>query len=320
MKGEDAQIAALTKVVKSANADVLVLAGIDYDLHGLALAAFVDGIGSYPYRLALPSNRGRPSGLDLDGDGRIGGPDDAQGYGAFQGQGSLAVISRFPIDTGGARDFTNMAWTDLADNLALPETPIRQKLSTTAHWDVPITMPGGRRLHLLVWHATPPVFDGPEDRNGRRNHDETALWLAYLNGKLDKAPPKDFVLAGVANLDPVDGDGRPEALLALMGHGKVTDPLQASDFAPLAAKRDGGVNAAQRGDPALDTADWGDEVGRPGNLRVDYVLPSRTLSIADAGVFWPAPDTSLGGDVERASRHRLVWVDVMLPKGGGDGG
>ena len=82
---------------------------------------------------------------------------------------------------------------------------------------------------------------------------------------------------------------------------------------PFAAKKDGQVNARHRGDPALDTVDWPDHAGRPGNLRVDYVLPSKRLTVTGSGVLWPLPETSLGRDVMRASRHRLVWVDIALP-------
>lgn len=56
----------------------------------------------------------------------------------------------------------------------------------------------------------------------------------------------------------------------------------------------------------------------PGNLGADYVLPSKSLQIRDAGVFWPADSdpltrltgTGLFGDPVPSSDHRLVWVDV----------
>ena len=74
-----------------------------------------------------------------------------------------------------------------------------------------------------------------------------------------------------------------------------------------------GINAIHAGDPARDTADWRDDPG-PGNLRVDYVLPSPALRLRAAGVFWPAPDRE-GGDLvargqELGIRHRLVWMDL----------
>jgi len=63
-----------------------------------------------------------------------------------------------------------------------------------------------------------------------------------------------------------------------------------------------------RGEDARDTVDW----PRVGRLRVDYVLPSADWSVADAGVFWPAPDTPGHTEALAASRHRLVWVDLAL--------
>ena len=39
---------------------------------------------------------------------------------------------------------------------------------------------GRKTVHFLVSHPTPPVFDGPEDRNGTRNHDEIRFWADYI--------------------------------------------------------------------------------------------------------------------------------------------
>ncbi len=320
LSGKDEQVEASVRVLKAANADILVLADFDYDLNGTALAAFADRLENYPYRLALASNRGRPSGADLDGNGRISGAKDAVGHGDFQGQGALALLSRLPFDHDLVRDFNDMPWRALPGNLALPETPDTFPFSTTGHWDIPVTLTDGTKLHILTWHATPPVFDGPEDRNGRRNHDESAFWIEYLDGTFNTAPPAHFVLAGVANLDPIDGDGRPAALNALMSHPLVQRTRPQSRGGAEAAQRDGQINDRHRGDPAFDTADWPDQPGRPGNLRVDYVLPATSLSVAGTGVFWPLPDTSLGRDVNRASRHRLVWLDIEVAKRARDGG
>jgi hypothetical protein len=55
----------------------------------------------------------------------------------------------------------------------------------------------------------------------------------------------------------------------------------------------------------------------PGNLRADYVLPSRQLKPLGAGVFWPVradPLSRLTGEFPfPTSDHRLVWVDVRVP-------
>ena len=124
------------------------------------------------------------TGQDMDGNGHTGEPRDAQGYGRFSGTDGMAVLSRYPLLADEARDFSAMLWRDLPDALIAgadlsPQAEAAQRLSTTAHWDLPVLLPDGQRLHLWAWAATPPVFDGLEDRNGRRNHDEAALWLRY---------------------------------------------------------------------------------------------------------------------------------------------
>lgn len=292
--------------------DVLVIGDIDFDLRGVALAALADPLDDYPYRFTQRPNRGLHSGRDRDGDGRLGSARDAEGYGEFAGQGGMAVLSRLPIDVQAVRDFSDYPWADLPDTLALGDDRDPVRLSTTVHWDVPVTLPSGGALHLLTWHATAPVFDGPEDRNGRRNHDEARFWQLYLDGQLADAPPQNFVLLGTANADPSDGESRPEAVRGLLNHAALQDPGQASDGASIAAVLDGGVNGSHLSPPAFDTADWPDEVGDPGNLRVDYVLPSAHFDVIDSGVVWPDPETALGRDVALASRHRLVWVEIEV--------
>lgn len=324
-RGEDAQVAAVAAVIAEVSPDILVLASVDYDHDLVALGALADRLAAdgaaYPHRFAFRPNTGRASGLDLDGDGRLGGPGDAQGFGYFAGQGGMAILSRLPIAASEARDFSALLWRDLPgallperDGAPFPsaEAQAVQLLSTTGHWAVPVVLPSGGRLTLLAWHATPPVFDGPEDLNGRRNHDEAAFWTQLLDGRLAEPPPAaPFVLLGDANLDPVDGDGRGEAMRALLAHPALQDPAPESDGAREAAAQ-GGPNARHEGPAALDTADW-DEARGPGNLRVDYVLPSRGLTVAGAGVFWPVAADPMAATVAAASRHRLVWIDIELP-------
>jgi hypothetical protein len=42
---------------------------------------------------------------------------------------------------------------------------------------------GGKTIHVLASHPTPPTFDGAEDRNGKRNHDEIRFWRDYISEK-----------------------------------------------------------------------------------------------------------------------------------------
>lgn len=311
--GEDPQILASLRVVAHADADAIVLAGFDYDANLAALNAYADRLTGYPYRFALAPNRGLQTGLDGDNDGRLGEPEDAQGYGRFAGDGGLAILSRWPVQTSDVRDLSQITWRDLDGNLAPETTSPYQRLSTTGHWVVPLKTSENQSLNIMVWHATPPVFDGPEDMNGKRNHDEAALWLQLLNGRLGQIPQPPFILAGVSNLDPVDGDGINAALNALLTHPALTDPRPRSPGARTATQADGGVNTTHQGDPALDTVDWPDTENRPGNLRVTLALPSSDLTVLQSGVLWPeAANAPLSQDVQLASRHRLVWLDLCI--------
>ncbi len=310
--GNDPQVAAVQKIIKLISPDILLLSDFDYDAELRALNVFNQRLGAarYQHLFALRPNTGMYTGLDLNGDKRFGTPKDAQGFGYFSGQGGLALLSRFPINNAEVQDFSSLLWKD-AKNALLPSWPdgspfpshkalAVQRLPSVAHWLVPVQLPSGP-LTLLAYQAGPPVFDGSEDQNGKRNHDENAFWLRFL----DKPQSAPFVLLAGANLDPADGDGRVEVIQALLAHPTLQDPKPVS----LGGKQ--AANPSHKGNPALDTADWKDPY--PGNMRVDYVLPSAALKVLDAGVFWPAPISSDSALADRASRHRMVWVDVELP-------
>lgn len=302
----DEQAAAAAAIIRRVAPDILLLTGFDYDFDLQALRAFNEMVGAYPHLFASRPNTGMATGLDLDGDGRVAGPRDAQGFGAFSGQGGMAVLSRVPITL--VRDFSDLLWRDVPGN-RMPtdfynaDAQAVLRLSTTAHWHLRAETESGA-LNLLAFHASPPVFDGPEDRNGRRNADELDLWTAYLDGVFDAPPSRPFIVIGDANLDPADGDGMGIVMREFLARDDIQDPKPGSPGGQAAA------NPGHKGNPALDTADWRDP--SPGNLRVDYVLPSADLEVRGAGVFWPAPGEDLALESQAASRHRLVWVDVIM--------
>ena len=298
---------AVVTAIAALNADIVLLTGIDYDLEGRALSALAARLAEagapYPHQLALRGNTGVPTGRDLDGNGTLGEPRDAQGWGRFPGEGGLAVLSRLPLGDA-RRDFSEFLWADLPGNLMPDTDPARdiQRLHTTGAHEVPVRLPDGRTLRLLAFYASPPAFDGPEDRNGRRNHDEIAFWLRLLANELPfPAPEPPFVLLGQTSLDPMDGGGRPDALQTLLGHPALQDPT------PRGTHDDNDPN--HKGDPALDTALY-DQLG---GLRVEVILPSADLDVTGSGVLWPPNADPLAATLATASRHRPVWVDLTLP-------
>jgi Endonuclease/Exonuclease/phosphatase family len=341
------------ETIQRVRPDVLLINEFDFDAEGEAARLFQRNYLSvghngaapihYPFRFVAPSNTGIPSGFDLDNDGTVGGPNDAFGFGAYPGQFGMAVYSRFPILRRHVRTFQRFLWRDMPGAL-LPDDPATPapadwyspeelavfRLSSKSHWDLPVLI-GGRVVHTLVSHPTPPVFDGPEDRNGTRNFDEIRLWADYVVPRRSRylyddqgrrgglARGASFVIMGDQNSDPFDGDSIPGAAQQLLEHPRVNTSLTpSSPGGPEQAALQGGANQTHRGDPAFDTADFVDVPG-PGNLRADYVLPSRDLRMLAARVFWPLSTDPLfrlvGVFPFPTSDHRLVWVDVLV---GGD--
>jgi len=351
----NAQAATVAEIIQRTRPDVLLINEFDFDDQGpggtsLAAQLFQENYLSvphgdaaaieYPFRFVAPSNTGIPSGFDLNNNGSVGGPDDAFGFGFFPGQFGMAVYSRFPIDLDDVRTFQNFLWKDMPGAL-LPDDPSTPapadwyspaeldvfRLSSKSHWDVPVQI-GGKTVHFLVSHPTPPVFDGPEDRNGTRNHDEIRFWADYLIPSRSGYIVDDdgnrgglrsgalFVIAGDQNSDPFDGDSIPGSAQLLLDHPLVnTRVTPESEGAVEQAALQGGANTTHVGDPRFDTADFSDVA--PGNLRADYVLPRKNMRIEDAEVFWPTTDDPLFALVGTfpfpSSDHRLVWIDVRVP-------
>ncbi len=164
-----------------------------------------------------PTNTGVPSGHDLNNDGKTvkafpppppGGADgspgpqtqagrdygnDCWGFGTFPGQYGMALLvdARLTINESGVRTFQRYPWDYLPGHFMPvkedgsdwygPAVKEVRRLSSKTHADVPVVLPNGRTLHVLISHPTPPAFDGPEERNKRRNHDEIRFWADYID-------------------------------------------------------------------------------------------------------------------------------------------
>lgn len=343
--GQDSQALASAAIIKKYNPDILVINEIDYDYDSydgtneslaLNLKRFAENYLSkgsnsieYKYFFAAPNNTGLLSGMDLDNDGdvatdsdvgtRVHG-NDAFGYGAYPGQYSMGIMSRYPIKTSEVRTFQKFLWKDLPDSNIPTEWYNEEeqnsfRLSSKSHWDVPIVI-GKKDVHLFVSHPTPPVFDGPEDRNGLRNFDEIRFWAEYINnsesiyddqgrsGGFAKDHP--FVIAGDLNAsirsEPIyTGE---IAINNLLNHPKIADPKEY-------LKSEGGLDGRESGPPNYwenATASFLD------GFRADYLLPSKGLKINNGGVYWPAESEDPEGHtlIEEASDHRFLWLDISI--------
>lgn len=329
----------VAEIIQRVRPDVILLNEFDHDPSGKAVSLFRThylGVAhgqqdpiDYAYHYAGPVNTGVPSGLDLNKDGSTDGPADAYGYGAFPGQYGMLVLSRFPFDLKNVRTFQKFLWKDMpgADLPINAETkkpyysPADMehiRLSSKSHWDLPVRTDIGL-VHFLVSHPTPPAFDGSEDRNGCRNHDEIRLWADYIDpqrghylyddqghkGGLESGHA--FVIAGDLNADPLDGGSRPHAIEQLLRHPQIKDLKPRNTAGRLQAEKDGGANRDHKSEPEHDTANFSDRT--VGNLRVDYVLSSHARR---SGIFWPVPGTP-GAELVDCSDHRLVWLDHGSP-------
>jgi len=344
--GGHPQIRAIAEIIQRVRPDILLLNEFDYAADpARAVEPFLErylGVSQngqapidYPHWFHAPVNTGVDSGHDLDNDGVASGTEqDAFGYGRYPGHYGMLLLSRYPIDQAAARTFQHFLWGDMPGALLhdirredgspwYSAAALRDfRLSSKSHWDVPVLIgetAQAPRVHVLASHPTPPAFDGPEDRNGRRNHDEIRFWVDYIGagaaaeyiyddrGQFGGISGQRFVVLGDLNASVDGGSARPEAISALLH-----SPLINDDTPPRSAG--GAANRAEQPQAALHTAGWA--------MRADYVLPSRAgWRVIDSGVFWPAPDDPLQPLVasrSASSDHRLVWVDVELQTTGDD--
>jgi len=271
---------------------------------------------NYPYVYIAPVNTGVKTPIQ-DEDSRL----THYGFGHYPGQYGMALLSQYPIEQNNIRTFQNFLWKDMPNHLM----PVEEngdswyseqeknimRLSSKSHWDVPINI-CGQSLHLLASHPTPPVFDGTEDRNGRRNHDEIRFWRDYIEGSTQSYHYDDknqqggiktnqpFIILGDLNANNLEGDAHPNAISQLLEHKRINNYP--------APKSAGGLeNKPESKHASTHTAAWG--------MRADYVLPSSQLAVKNSGVFWPTNNEEIARLVENreaSSDHRLVWIDIEI--------
>ncbi|WP_352109406.1 endonuclease/exonuclease/phosphatase family protein [Glaciecola sp. XM2] len=333
--GTHPQIQNIAEIIQLVRPHVIILNEFDYSAqaskdiaaflkHYLELSQQGNAPINYPYVFSAPVNTGVDSGFDLDGDGVASGyKADAFGYGLFPGHYGMAILSQFPIEEEQIRTFQTFLWKDMPNSMLgdvknedgthfySEQAQAAFRLSSKSHWDVPV-MVNGRQLNILVSHPTPPVFDGFEDRNGKRNHDEIRFWTDYISGVQQSAYIYDdkgqkgglqgdyFIIAGDLNASPDEGSAIRKGIADLIAHPRVQDDLPPTSEAAV-------LHTPSNPFAAEHTASW--------RMRADYVLPSSSLKVTDSGVFWPKPDDPLYRliqDRQSSSDHKLVWVDVSF--------
>lgn len=331
-KGDSKHIKNIAKIIQTKRPDVILLNEFDYienPKEGVEqfIKAYLnvaqEGTEAidYSYYYYSTSNTGVKTPFDLNGDGELEGiGNDAYGYGRYPGHYGMVLISQFPIDEKNVRTFQKFKWKDMPGYLQTknkdgydfytPEAWEEFRLSSKSHWDVPIQV-SGETIHVLASHPTPPGFDGKEDRNGKRNHDEIRFWKDYIDeyqgsyiyddqGQKGALGDKSFVIMGDLNASPNEGSAIRSGIQDLLDHPRVNNKFTPSS--------QGGKNLSPHNPfGKFHTAFW--------KLRADYVLPSNDLRVLSHGVFWPTqgePLYSLMTNREASSDHRLVWVKIAI--------
>lgn len=332
--GKHPQIRNIAEIIQRVAPDIILLNEFDYypDASPSAVSLFVTNYLNksqqgqpaidYPYQYIAPVNTGVATPFDLDNNGKkTGNAGDAYGWGMYPGQYGMALLSRYPIDINSIRTFQHFLWRDMPEALQIIDPATGEpwftddewatvRLSSKSHWDIPVNVKG-KTVHILAMHPTPPTFDGPENRNGKRNHDEIRLMADYLSpehagyiyddgGNKGGFNGERFVLVGDFNAADTGDKYRPGVIEQLTDH-----PLIDSSVIPQSS---GGRESDSAPYSSRYTAYWG--------ARADYVLPSkRGFEVLGAGVFWPEKTSSLYRlvrDRQSSSDHRLVWMDLEI--------
>lgn len=328
------QIKNIAEIIQRVKPDIILLNEFDrtddshQDLKNFLTEYLAEGQKNqtgiiYPYFFQGPVNTGIKVTADLNKDGQSGIlPADTHGFGYFEGHFAMALLSKYPIDVDNIRTFQKFKWQDMPQALK-PINPENNedwysaqawsqlRLSSKSHWDVPI-MINQQIVHVLASHPTPPVFDGPENRNGNRNHDEIRFWHDYISADTSDYIYDDnkqygglkanqtFVILGDQNASTLDGDANKAGIGSLLAHKAIQDPMPSS--------LGGQQHTPKNPHSAHHTAHW--------RMRADYVLPSiNGWKIINSGIFWPLPGDEayrLIKDREASSDHRLVWLDALL--------
>lgn len=269
----------------------------------------------YPHKYFVRGNSGMASGEGFD-----------YGFAHFRGQYNMAFYSKYPIIKGRVRRFHTFLWKDLPGNMKPKSVSDGQRLFDKDFWDIPVDV-NGRVVHVLMCHAVVPVFD---ETNDERNFDTLRFLRDYVKGTASYATPDGgiqaddlFVIIGDLNADPDDGESKPGAVQQLLESALIHpsqpegDGLDSDGLPPdETSYNPSGANFVR------NTLKSGIGETSPGGfqLQLDYILPSKTLALAEpgeglrtAGVFWSRLGTTAWKLQRTASDHHFLWTDLVVP-------
>ncbi|MBW2522711.1 MAG: endonuclease/exonuclease/phosphatase family protein [Deltaproteobacteria bacterium] len=320
------QVRAVTEIVARFDPDILCIEELEYDLEGVPVAEQVpgrfDGGAQNAARIAAALNAATSGApyehtlITLSNSGFLwAGPDNGVLEFGSRGAGELAdmnygIVSRYPILKDQVRVVTDVAWSDLPDNVTaqmqseigavVPEGyPLFSKALVIAPIDV-----DGEVLVIVLLHPVPPIIYPTWPY---RNHDELGGARALLDGVLPGVDPLPedarFVLVGDLNADPDDGDSLPGAIRQLLDHPRLV-PYQPEGAGTGGnnPQRNTNVSDCPSTTPIDPTASF--------QLQLDYLMPSATIGEPlDGGVFFPAESADF--DLAcRGSDHMMLWAEL----------
>ncbi len=267
--------------ISALDLDYFLIVDVDQDYEFWSGEA-IRGLTNMKFASQGPSNRGLPTGFDVNQDGYLDA-EDAQGFGAFHGQHSMLVLSQ-----KAPKRIISFNKQKLMDFSPMPVKNGESYYSSDL-WKSLLLSPTGLWQHdfgnfqLLSAYAQAPAFDGEEQRNVLRNAAEIRWWNAYISGKIffDDASKgqqlaKPFILMGTLNLDPKHGKGNHQAILDLLSNPKIrTIPFHEEA-------------TVDRNEQGL------------GFLRVDYILPSCHFEIVNFN------------QIEMSGDHKMLIAELSL--------
>lgn len=259
--------------IAQSNADVVVLTDMDADQG--ALDTFRDQYLNnteddrpdvdYQYSYLAVGSKGLQSGADLNADGVIGGAQDAWGQGEFEEQGSVVVLSKYPVDEDQITAVSKLKWQDVAND-QLHHTKLDGVLAasipvmSTGLWDIPIEY-RGQRVHVVATQTEPEGQD--QDLAAARQSDELKVVSDYLAGKdyvhIDEGRQakgvgdEKFVIAGALNRQETGGESRIKPFLKSLGREDALNE-SGSYLVPDTSWQVVGQGLIEQSEPPLDEA------------------------------------------------------------------